>query len=131
MLALLDDIIEGRATQETFDLLEEVGQVVKKASLCGLGKTAPSPVLSTIVKFKEEYLQHIHDKRCATNNCNALRSISIDPILCIGCTACARKCPVNAISGDKKQAHKIDPAICTKCGVCFEVCKFNAVLGFN
>jgi NADH-quinone oxidoreductase subunit F len=131
MLALLDDIIEGRATQETFDLLEEVGQVVKKASLCGLGKTAPSPVLSTIVKFKDEYLQHIHDKRCSTNNCNALRSISIDPVKCIGCTACARKCPVKAITGDKKQVHKIDPEICTKCGVCFDVCKFDAVLGFN
>lgn len=131
MLALLDDIIEGRATQETFDLLEEVGQVVKKASLCGLGKTAPSPVLSTIVKFKDEYLQHIHDKRCNTNNCNALRSISIDPVKCIGCTACARKCPVKAITGDKKQVHKIDPEICTKCGVCFDVCKFDAVLGFN
>lgn len=131
MLALLDDIIEGRATEETFHLLEEVGQVVKLASLCGLGKTAPSPVLSTIVKFKDEYLGHIRDKRCITNNCKALRSISIDPEKCIGCTACARKCPVKAISGEKKQVHVIDPEICTKCGVCFEVCKFDAVLGFN
>lgn len=131
MLALLDDIIEGRATEETFQLLEEVGQVVKLASLCGLGKTAPSPVLSTIVKFKDEYLAHIHEKRCITNNCKALRSISIDPEKCIGCTACARKCPVKAISGDKKQVHVIDPEICTKCGVCFEVCKFDAVVGFN
>ncbi len=79
MLSLLDDIIEGKATDETFSLLEEIGNVVKKASLCGLGKTAPSPVLSTIVKFKEEYMQHIHDKRCATNNCKALSVISIDP----------------------------------------------------
>lgn len=131
MLSLLDDIIEGRATDETFELLEEVGQVVKKASLCGLGKTAPSPVLSTIVKFKDEYFEHIHDKRCATNNCKALASISIDPEKCIGCTACARKCPVGAISGDKKQLHVIDPVLCTKCGVCHQVCKFDAVIGFN
>jgi len=131
MLALLDDIIEGRATMETFELLEEVGKVVKLASLCGLGKTAPSPVLSTIVKFKDEYLEHINDKRCRTNNCKALRSISIDAEKCIGCTACARKCPVGAISGEKKQLHVIDPEVCTKCGVCFEVCKFDAVLGFN
>lgn len=130
MLALLDDVIEGRATMETFDLLEEVGMVVKKASLCGLGKTAPSPVLSTISKFKDEYIQHIVDKRCATNNCKALKSISIDPVKCMGCTACARKCPVGAIQGEKKQAHVIDPKKCTKCGVCYSTCKFDAVVGF-
>ncbi len=131
MLSMLDEIIDGTATQETFELLEEVGQVVKKASLCGLGKTAPSPVLSTIVKFREEYMQHIHDKRCATNNCKALATISIDPEKCIGCTACARKCPVNAISGEKKQLHFIDAELCTKCGVCHQVCKFDAIIGFN
>ncbi|PKP53406.1 MAG: NADH-quinone oxidoreductase subunit F [Bacteroidetes bacterium HGW-Bacteroidetes-1] len=131
MLALLDDIIEGKATDETFNLLEEIGLVVKKASLCGLGKTAPSPILSTIVKFKDEYFEHIHNKHCPTNNCKALRSISINPQKCIGCMACGRKCPVGAITGEKKQVHVIDPEICTKCGVCFDVCKFDAVMGFN
>lgn len=131
LLALLDDIIEGNATQETFEMLEEVGKVVKLASLCGLGKTAPSPVLSTLLKFKDEYLEHIHNKRCRTNNCKALRTITIDVEKCTGCTICARKCPVQAISGERKQPHVIDPEICTKCGVCFEVCKFEAVLGFN
>lgn len=131
LLALLDDIIEGNATQETFEMLEEVGMVVKLASLCGLGKTAPSPVLSTLLKFKDEYLEHIHNKRCRTNNCKALRTITIDVEKCTGCTICARKCPVQAISGERKQPHVIDPEICTKCGVCFEVCKFEAVLGFN
>lgn len=131
MLALLDQIIDGTATDETFLLLEEVGHVVKKASLCGLGKTAPSPVLSTIVKFKDEYLEHIHDKKCQTNNCKALSDIIIDAEKCIGCTACARKCPVNAITGEKKQLHYIDAEICTKCGICHDVCKFDAVIGFN
>ncbi len=130
MLALLDDIIEGNATMKTMDLLLEVGHVVKKASLCGLGKTAPSPVLSTIAKFRDEYVEHIERKHCPTNNCKALMDITIDPDKCIGCTACARKCPVNAISGEKKKAHSIDPALCIKCGECHKACKFNAVMGF-
>jgi len=130
MLALLDDIIEGNATEETLDLLIETGTVVQKASLCGLGKTAPSPALSTISKFYDEYMEHIIDKSCPVNKCKALAKIEIDAEKCIGCTACARKCPVNAISGERKQPHVIDNEICTKCGVCKSVCKFNAVLGF-
>jgi len=131
MLSLLDEIIEGNADLETLDLLQEVGMVVKKASLCGLGKTAPSPVLSTMSQFKEEYLQHVVDKKCPTNNCKALSDISINPENCTGCTVCAKKCPVDAISGNRKEVHVIDPAICTKCGVCNTVCKFNAIIGFN
>ncbi len=131
MLSLLDDIIEGKADMETFNLLLETAHVVKKASLCGLGKTAPSPVIATIEKFREEYIDHIENKKCRTNHCKALALISIDPEKCIGCTACVRKCPVDAISGEKKQPHTIDQDLCTKCGVCHDVCKFDAIIGFN
>ncbi|MFA5418436.1 MAG: NADH-ubiquinone oxidoreductase-F iron-sulfur binding region domain-containing protein, partial [Bacteroidales bacterium] len=130
MLSMLDSVIDGSANQGTLDLLKETGEVIKLASLCGLGKTAPSPVLSTMEKFRGEYESHVFNKVCPTNNCKALAVISIDAELCIGCTACARKCPVQAISGEKKQAHTIDPLICTKCGICASVCKFNAVIGF-
>lgn len=129
MLELLDDIIEGRGTEETIALLQELCETVSTASLCGLGKSAPSPILSTIRQFRDEYDAHVIDKRCPTGNCKALTPLAIDPELCKGCTLCARKCPVGAISGEKKEAHVIDPELCIKCGVCIEACKFNAIGG--
>ncbi|MGN1079989.1 MAG: NADH-ubiquinone oxidoreductase-F iron-sulfur binding region domain-containing protein [Alphaproteobacteria bacterium] len=129
MLALLDDIMAGRGTEETLELLEETAKTVQKASLCGLGKTAPNPVLSTLRYFRDEYLAHVRDKTCPTGQCKALAKPEIDPILCRGCTACARKCPVGAITGTVKQPHSIDPTKCIKCGACAAACKFGAVKG--
>ncbi len=129
MLAMLDDIIEGRATMETLKLLEETAKVVRAASLCGLGKSAPNPVLSTLQHFREEYEAHIIHEYCPTGECKALSKPEIDPAKCKGCTVCARKCPVDAISGKVKEPHKIDALICIKCGACKDACKFGAVIG--
>ncbi|NLF79769.1 MAG: 4Fe-4S binding protein, partial [Clostridia bacterium] len=127
MLALLDDILEGRATEETLDLLEELAKMVKVASLCGLGKTAPNPVLSTLKYFREEYMEHVVNKHCPTNNCEALRKYKIDPVKCKSCSICAKKCPTDAISGAKGVPYEIDAGKCIKCGVCVTACKFGAV----
>jgi NADH-quinone oxidoreductase subunit F len=129
MLALLDDIIEGRADRKTLELLEETAKAVQMASLCGLGKTAPNPVLSTLRYFREEYEAHVLKKVCPTGECKALARPEIDPEKCKGCTACARKCPVGAISGTVKQPHVIDADKCIKCGACKAACKFNAIIG--
>ncbi|MDX9980010.1 MAG: NADH-ubiquinone oxidoreductase-F iron-sulfur binding region domain-containing protein [Lentisphaeria bacterium] len=129
MLALLDRIIAGTADESTLDLLEKLGRTVAKGSLCGLGKTAPNPVLSTLRYFRDEYLAHVRDKRCPTKRCRALLTPEIDPAKCKGCTLCARKCPVGAITGEKRQPHAIDPAVCIKCGACAEACKFDAITG--
>ncbi|HAH85975.1 MAG TPA: NADH-quinone oxidoreductase subunit F, partial [Armatimonadetes bacterium] len=129
MLSLLDDIIEGRGTEETLDLLDRVARAVQKGSLCGLGKTAPNPILSTMRQFRAEYEAHVYQKRCPSGQCKALLTPEIIAEKCKGCTACARKCPVGAITGAVKEPHKIDPDKCIKCGVCKETCKFNAVTG--
>ena len=129
MLALLDDIIEGRADEETLIILEDLARTVQVGSLCGLGKTAPNPVLSTLRYFREEYLAHVKDKYCPAGRCKALVKYNIDPALCKGCTLCARKCPVGAISGQAGYAHVIDRKICIKCGACVAACKFKAILG--
>lgn len=129
MLALLDDIIEGRATEETLTILQDLAVAIQKGSLCGLGKTAPNPVLSTLRHFREEYEAHVKHKYCPTGKCKKLTRFWIDEDLCKGCTLCATKCAIGAIKGEKKQPHKIDQTLCRKCGVCVEVCKFQAIKG--
>ncbi|MDR1492857.1 MAG: 4Fe-4S binding protein [Planctomycetaceae bacterium] len=129
MLALLDEIIDGQGTAETLTILEQTAKTVGKGSLCALGKTAPNPVLSVLKNFRGEMESHVFNKRCPTGQCAALRSIEILQDKCVGCTACARKCPVSAISGERKQPHKINQELCIKCGVCVTTCKFGAVVG--
>lgn len=129
MLALLDDIAEGRATASTLPLLEQVAVAVRKSSLCGLGKTAPNPVLAMLRYFRDEIELHALHGRCPTGRCKALAVPEIDPELCKGCTVCQRKCPVGAIQGERKQPHTINAATCIKCGACVTACKFNAITG--
>ncbi len=127
LLEILDKIIAGNGEMEDLDRLEELSNYIKSASLCGLGQTAPNPVLSTLRYFRDEYVAHIVDKRCPAGVCKSLLQYTIDADKCRGCTACARKCPVGAISGAVKQAHVIDTAKCIKCGACIETCKFDAI----
>jgi len=127
MLALLDDILEGRATAETLDLLMKLASAVRQGSLCGLGKTAPSPVLSTMRYFRAEYDAHVFQKKCPAHRCKALLDITIDPVLCKGCGRCLPQCPVGAIAGKPKSPYAINPELCIKCGACMDVCKFKAI----
>jgi formate hydrogenlyase subunit 6/NADH:ubiquinone oxidoreductase subunit I len=126
MLLMLEDITDGRADENTIPLLEKLAKAVQIGSLCALGKTSPNPVLSTLKYFRDEYDAHVKEKRCPTGECVNLVNYSITD-KCIGCTACAVKCPVKSIKGERKQKHVIDTAVCIKCGVCMDVCKFNAV----
>jgi NADH-quinone oxidoreductase subunit F/NADP-reducing hydrogenase subunit HndC len=111
---------------ETLVKLRQLAEVVKDASLCGLGQTSPNPVLSTLKEFRREYMEHVITKSCTAGVCSALLKYTIND-KCVGCTMCARNCPVSCISGERKEKHTIDQETCIKCGVCYETCKFHAI----
>ncbi len=123
---MLNDVTEGRATMETLEKLRHLAQTIKETSLCGLGQTSPNPVLSTLKYFEDEYIAHIKDNKCPAGVCTNLITYHIND-KCVGCTMCARKCPAECISGERKQLHVIDTDKCIKCGACIDACKFNAV----
>ena len=127
MLKILQKIVAGKGEMEDLDRLEELASAVKDGSLCGLGKTAPNPVLSTLKYFRDEYIAHIRDHKCPAGVCTAMKTITIDPDKCKGCTKCARNCPVGAIEGSVKQPHKIDQTKCIKCEACLNNCPFGAI----
>ncbi len=127
MLEILERIVKGNGTEEDIELLEELASTISETALCGLGKTAANPVQSTLKYFRDEYIAHVVEKRCPAGDCKALRRIYIDAALCKGCSACARKCPVSAITGEIKKTFSIDESKCIKCGACIQTCKFGAV----
>ncbi len=128
MLKILEKIVAGKGEMSDLDTLEELAHAVKDGSLCGLGKTAPNPVLSTLKYFRDEYIAHIRDKKCPAGVCTAMKKIVIQPDLCKGCTKCARICPVGAIEGTVKQPHHINPDKCIKCEACLTNCPFRAIV---
>ena len=127
ILAILRKIVNGKGTMEDLDTLEELAHIVQEGSLCGLGKSAPNPVLSTLKYFRDEYIAHIKDKKCPAGVCTAMQTYTIDAEKCKGCSKCARNCPVGAISGELKSPYKIDKEKCIKCGACMQGCPFKAI----
>jgi len=125
---ILTDITEGRGQMEDLDLIQDLSEVLKDASLCGLGQTAPNPVMSTLKYFRDEYEAHIKDHKCPAGVCTELITYSIDAGNCTGCGLCLKKCPAEAITGETKQPHVLDAGKCIKCGICYDVCKFDAVI---
>lgn len=127
MLEILERIVAGKGRIEDLDLLEELAQTITETALCGLGKSAALPVMSTLKLFREEYEQHVVEKKCIAKNCTALRRFVISPERCKGCSKCARNCPVGAISGRVKEPFVIDSDKCIKCGACESACAFGAI----
>ena len=127
VLDILTSICAGNGKEGDIELLEELGSMIQKFSLCGLGTSAPNPVLTTILYFRDEYEAHIRDKKCPSGVCKALFHYEIDADACTGCRVCARKCPQDAITGEKKKVHDLNQDLCIKCGICYDVCKFNAI----
>lgn len=128
MLEVLDRMCEGKADEDDLYKLEKLALNIKKSAICGLGQTAPNPVLSTLKYFRDEYMEHIKYKKCRAGQCKALANIEINPEKCKGCGICKRNCPVNAITGEPRQPHKIDPDVCIKCGTCVDKCPFKAIM---
>ena len=127
MLEILERIVAGQGKVEDLDMLEELATTITDTALCGLGKSAALPVMSTLKLFREEYLEHVVEKKCKTGTCTALRTFVIDPEKCKGCSKCARNCPVGAISGQIREPFTIDPSVCIKCGACESACPFGAI----
>jgi NADH-quinone oxidoreductase subunit F/NADP-reducing hydrogenase subunit HndC len=127
LLEILTKITEGRGTEEDLQKLSTLGRVIKDTALCGLGQTSPNPVLSTLDNFRDEYLEHVRDKKCRAKRCKSMLSYYINPEICIGCHLCAKNCPADAIVGVPRKPHVINPDKCIKCGMCMARCKFKAI----